>query len=197
MFGPVVWSFNKCLYFRLINTADKLFDQALDLKIKGDEEKSYLSFMKYMNLVSCIRKLPDYRKEKDYFNKLLSPKRVHSAITFAEDLQKVLQQRYHDKMEKKEVAKKFEAMELKLVQEREEKERREREIKEKEAKEVAVIPSKEEAVNTISSWALKSLIDQKSTSFIIFDVRSQEDFANSRISHPNCYNIPEKEIKPG
>ena len=49
----------------------------------------------------------------------------------------------------------------------------------------------------ISSWQLEAMIKQQSTSFIIFDVRSKEDFKISHIKHPNCVSIPEDTLKPG
>lgn len=151
--------------------------------------------MKYLNLVNTIRKSPDYRKDEKYFNELLGTKNVRNAIENAENLQKDLQQRYDDRAEELVIRQKFEKLEMK--------EKQEQEAKEKQKEEKAISP---EVYSTnllclddkfISSWQLDAMIKQKSTSFIIFDVRSEEDFKNSHIKHPNCVSIPEDKLKPG
>ena len=64
------------IYCRLISTADKLFEQGQELEVRGDQEKSYVMFIKYMNLVSIVRKLPEVRRDDSFFSKLLNPKKV-------------------------------------------------------------------------------------------------------------------------
>lgn len=169
----------------------------MELQEKGDAEMSYISFMKYMNLVSIIRKTPDYRKDEKYFNTLLGPKNVYSAIENAEKLQKELHKRYTDRAEESEARERLAKLDLREQKEREAKEQQAKEklAKEKEALEKEKTPPVPDDV--ISSWSLDGMIKQKSTSFIIFDVRSREDFKESHIKHPNCLSIPEDILKPG
>jgi hypothetical protein len=180
-----------------VTTAVKLYNQAVELRDKGDAELSYVSFMKYLNLVNTIRKSSDYRKDEKYYNNLLGTKNVKNAIENAEILQKDLNRRYEDRAEEAVIRDKFEKLE---AREKLEKEAKDRFVEEK-TKAITV-----ETLTTnlsgfqgdfISSWQLEAMIKQQSTSFIIFDVRSKEDFKISHIKHPNCVSIPEDTLKPG
>lgn len=151
--------------------------------------------MKYLNLVNTIRKSSEYKKDEKYFNNLLGKKNVRNAIENAENLHKDLQRRYDDRAEELVIREKFEKLEIK---EKQEKEAKEKQIEEKSTNVEAYstnFPSVDGGF--ISSWQLEAMIKQKSTSFIIFDVRSKEDFENSHIKHPNCVSIPEDKLKPG
>ncbi|XP_057371532.1 ubiquitin carboxyl-terminal hydrolase 8-like [Daphnia carinata] len=179
----------------LVGTAVKLYNQAVELRDKGDAELSYVSFMKYLNLVNTIRKSADYKKDEKYYNNLLGPKNVRNAIENAENLQKDLQRRYDDRAEEALIREKLEKLERKEKQDKEDKEKQ---IKEK-ATNIELYSTNFPSIDGgfISSWQLEAMIKQKSTSFIIFDVRSKEDFENSHIKHPNCVSIPEDKLKPG
>ena len=184
------------LHNRLVSTAVKLYNQAVELRDKGDAELSYVSFMKYLNLVNTIRKSADYRKDEKYYNNLLGPKNVRNAIENAEKLQKELQKRYEDRAEEALVRKKLEQLE---IREQQEKEAKAKQVEEKKKTVDLQSPHFSNSVDNIyiSSWQLEAMIKQKSTSFIIFDVRSKEDFDISHIKHPNCVSIPEDKLKPG
>lgn len=176
----------------LVVTAVKLYNRAVELRDKGDAELSYVSFMKYLNLVNTIRKSPEYKKDEKFFNNLLGTKNVRNAIENAENLQKDLQRRYDDRAEELVIREKLE------IKEKQEKEAKEKQIEEKSTNVEAYSPNFPSVDGGfISSWQLEAMIKQKSTSFIIFDVRSKEDFENSHIKHPNCVSIPEDKLKPG
>lgn len=148
--------------------------------------------MKYLNLVNTIRKSPEYKKDEKFFNNLLGTKNVRNAIENAENLQKDLQRRYDDRAEELVIREKLE------IKEKQEKEAKEKQIEEKSTNVEAYSPNFPSVDGGfISSWQLEAMIKQKSTSFIIFDVRSKEDFENSHIKHPNCVSIPEDKLKPG
>lgn len=51
-------------FFRLINSAQKIHKEAELNESLGDEEKAYILYMKYFNVVTLARKLPDYKKQK-------------------------------------------------------------------------------------------------------------------------------------
>ena len=150
--------------------------------------------MKYLNLVNTIRKSSDYKKDEKYYNNLLGTKNVKNAIENAEKLQRDLTRRYQDRVEEAIIREKLE------IAEKLEKDINERNT---EAKTKAIIvetltPNISECGgNFISSWQLEAMIKQQSKSFIIFDVRSKEDFQNSHIKHVSCVNIPEDTLKAG
>jgi len=54
-----------------------------------------------------------------------------------------------------------------------------------------------ESAWALTSWQLKRLMDSRATSLFVMDVRPADDFRASRLLHPNCYNVPEADIKAG
>ena len=48
----------------LVKTADKMLKEAEHSELMADEERAYVLFMKYFNIVTYLKKTPDYRKEK-------------------------------------------------------------------------------------------------------------------------------------
>lgn len=169
----------------------------MDFFEKGDSEASYVNFMKYLNLVSLIRKTPDYRKDEKYFNQMLGTKNVASAIENAEILQEELVHRYSDRAEEASVREKLAMLDLQeqeanKAKEKEDKEKNLRKTEDEEKAKNPLLPE-----NVISSWNLDTIIKQKSTSFVIFDVRQSEEFKESHIKHPSCFSIPEEILRPG
>ena len=161
--------------------------------------------MKYLNIVSSLRKTPDYRKDEKFYKNMLGPKNVQSAIEHCEKLQKDLNRRYKDKQEEAMLRLKLQELDNNDKLEDEANEKR---LKEKSVENVSLKPEnssnrinnkevKPTTTNMITTWELTAMIKQRSTSFIIFDVRSREDYAASHINHQNCLSIPEDLLKPG
>ena len=151
--------------------------------------------MKYLNVVSTIRKTADYRKDEKYFNDYLGSKNVKNAIDNAEVLQRELKKRYDDRAEEMDVKMKLEKLEIK---EKQEKAAKDKLIEEKSKSNGSInLPDPSKFDENMSSWQLETMMKQKSTSFLIFDVRSKEDFEKSHINHSNCISIPEDILKPG
>jgi ubiquitin carboxyl-terminal hydrolase 8 len=80
-------------FYRLCATADRLFGQAEQHKASGDEELSYIFYMKYLAIVSMVQRLEEYKMERDHFNQLLGGKNIKNALDMAEMLSDSLQQR--------------------------------------------------------------------------------------------------------
>lgn len=87
-----VMCFN-CFPYRLCKSADKLLGEAVKYRHSGDEEMSYINYMKYLTIVTMVQGLEEYKKEKAYFNQLLGPQKVKLALDTAEKLSSSLQQR--------------------------------------------------------------------------------------------------------
>lgn len=49
---------------------------AEEKRLERDEEQAYVLFMKYVMLLTEIRKFPDFNKEKNYINSLLGSNSV-------------------------------------------------------------------------------------------------------------------------
>lgn len=79
-----------CLCFRLCKTAQKLFESAEEAREKGDEEYSYIYYMKYLRVVAFITKDKEYQKDKTYFSSMLGTKNPNKAIDAAEKLKNSL-----------------------------------------------------------------------------------------------------------
>lgn len=75
---------------RLCKTAQKLFESAEEAREKGDEEYSYVYYMKYLRVIAYISKDKEYLKDKSYFNNMLGAKNPNKAIDHAEKLKNSL-----------------------------------------------------------------------------------------------------------
>jgi len=159
-------------------------------------ENSYMYFMKYLNLVSCIKKTPLYRGNEKYYQSILGPKNVKQAIEYAEKLQNRLQEEIDRREEEAIIRKRLEDLDIeKQLQIK---------MKNSEDRSEGKVPLSSKATEDksvddkcISTWTLDSLMKSKTKSFVIFDVRSSKDFEESHIKHPNVYSIPEDKLKPG
>jgi hypothetical protein len=80
-------------FYRLCATADKLFGQAVQHKDSGDEELSYVYYMKYLTIVTMVQRLEEYKMERDHFNQLLGGQNIKNALDMAEMLADSLEQR--------------------------------------------------------------------------------------------------------
>ena len=79
----------------LCKTAEKIFLKARDAKLQDrDEEQAYVLFMRFLDVVSCIRKSREYKSSKREFDKLLPTARFTQALDEAEELAKHLEERY-------------------------------------------------------------------------------------------------------
>ena len=52
------------LYFRFVKSADKIFRNAEEHNMLGDEEKAYVFYMKFFNVISAVKKTADYKKNE-------------------------------------------------------------------------------------------------------------------------------------
>ncbi|CAH0402570.1 unnamed protein product [Chilo suppressalis] len=77
----------------LCKSAQKLFDSAEEAYKNGDEEYSYVYYMKYLRIIAFITKDKEYQKDKSYFNNMLGSKNPNKAIDAAEKLKNSLIER--------------------------------------------------------------------------------------------------------
>nr|XP_034319481.1 kinesin-like protein KIN-7M, chloroplastic isoform X1 [Crassostrea gigas]XP_034319483.1 kinesin-like protein KIN-7M, chloroplastic isoform X1 [Crassostrea gigas]XP_034319484.1 kinesin-like protein KIN-7M, chloroplastic isoform X1 [Crassostrea gigas]XP_034319485.1 kinesin-like protein KIN-7M, chloroplastic isoform X1 [Crassostrea gigas]XP_034319486.1 kinesin-like protein KIN-7M, chloroplastic isoform X1 [Crassostrea gigas]XP_034319488.1 kinesin-like protein KIN-7M, chloroplastic isoform X1 [ len=94
----------------LINSAKSIHKQAELNESLGDDEKAYILYMKYFNVVTLARKLPDYKKQKDYYDSLIRQKIFLKSIDKREELSASLKDRY-ELAEAEEVASKLSPLE--------------------------------------------------------------------------------------
>ncbi|XP_022306135.2 ubiquitin carboxyl-terminal hydrolase 8-like isoform X2 [Crassostrea virginica] len=181
----------------LCNSAQKIQKEAELNESLGDEEKAYILYMKFFNVVTYARKSPDYKKQKDYYDSLIGQKNLLKSIDKAEELSANLKDRY-ELAEAEEVAKKLSPLEDKkdsveaVVKKAEEEEKPKEEGKITEKAE----PSPE-SEGKISPVQLHCLLNEKDTSLVIMDVRPGAQFTESHLKHPSCISVPVEIVKPG
>ena len=56
-----------CVYVcvhSLVKSADTMFREAENLDSQGDEERAFIMYMRYFNIVQQVKASPDYKKNK-------------------------------------------------------------------------------------------------------------------------------------
>ncbi|CAF4881216.1 unnamed protein product [Pieris macdunnoughi] len=177
----------------LCKTAQKLFESAEEARAKGDEEYSYVYYMKYLRVIAFISKDKEYLKDKNYFNNMLGPKNPNKALDAAEKLKISLIERY---------AKEQKAKRLMDIQENELIKQKIDENRKKAMDTIAAepppptgLPGPDEV--TIKSDQLYTILKNGKLKVMILDARPGKDYINSHINHPACISVPEECISPG
>ena len=88
----------------LVKVSQKLLTNAKECEINGDQEKAYVLFFKYCELAKTIRRSLEYKKDKLYYDSMVSSKSVKEALDHLDSLTILLNERYEEK-EKKEALK--------------------------------------------------------------------------------------------
>ncbi|KAK3598058.1 hypothetical protein CHS0354_042431 [Potamilus streckersoni] len=187
----------------LVKTAEKMLKEAEHSERMSDEERAYVLYMKYFNVVSFIKKTADYKKQKEYYDSLLGQKNLLNAITKAEGLSESLKQRYEE-LEHKAVEEKLSAL---STLEKKDTEKDNVKITKDDGLEAAINKETDSAKTvkeetppsdgSISPTQLFSLMNDDNTQIIIIDIRSSEKFQESHISHKSCISVPADIIPPG
>ncbi|CAH1636226.1 unnamed protein product [Spodoptera littoralis] len=178
----------------LCKTALKLFESAEESREKGDEEYSYVYYMKYLRVIAYISKDKDYLKDKTYYNNMLGPKNPNKAIDQAEKLKNSLIDRYQQEQKEKRLN---DIKENELIKQKIDENRK------KMAEAAPVIeppqplglPGPDEV--TIKSEMLYSILKNGRIKVMILDARPGKDYIESHINYPACISVPEECISPG
>ncbi|XP_052267867.1 ubiquitin carboxyl-terminal hydrolase 8-like [Dreissena polymorpha] len=192
----------------LVKTADKILKEAEHSDLMEDEERAYVLFMKYFNLVTFLKKTADYKKEKTYYYNLLGAKNLMSAIEKAEELSGSLKERY-DLLEAEVVANKLAFLKNWKPSEPQQPGQK----KDNDVSTATIYGRKKEDQNTngelesplppksnpgkLTCAQLNQILEDRDTQLILMDVRSIEDFQESRLTHKAIINVPASAVKPG
>ncbi|ESO95142.1 hypothetical protein LOTGIDRAFT_215305 [Lottia gigantea] len=184
----------------IIKSADKLYKEASKHDDLADEERSYVLFMKYFNVISQAKRKPDYKKQKEYYDSLIGNRNQLHAIERAEKLSKSLNDRY-DLIEAESVAKKLEALDIKSKNKQTDKEKDKKEpveVEKGESENGSVSQEKKtEVVNSIKPTGLYNLIKDKTSQILIIDVRTISEYKESHLDNKYCINVPIDIVPPG
>jgi ubiquitin carboxyl-terminal hydrolase 8 len=208
--------------FRLIKSGDKLYQEAEKELVNKDEEKAYVFFMRFLELYKTIKKSPEYSKDKLYFDKMIGTQKIQTALTKCEQLSVSLDKRYRIMVEANKIDAQLKEDEMKDATENENNRINKSATKKGKisATSSSVVPgtngvakpptasqinneememTEEERAkaSSIHVNALKNLLEQKSTRFLMIDCRFYNDFINSHFLHPNCISIPSELLRPG
>jgi len=160
----------------LCMSSEKIFNEAIVQGDLGDEEKAYVFFYKYIECVQKINKNPEFKNDVKYFTSMYNiEKYSKKAIVTLDALTTSLETRYDEKNTADRLAK------LDLGN-------------------IAInygIDKDEPKDYLISHQKLYSLMNRKSTTFLILDTRPTADYNNSHIDVPNSLNVPEMLLRPG
>ncbi|XP_053387107.1 ubiquitin carboxyl-terminal hydrolase 8-like [Mercenaria mercenaria] len=186
----------------LVKTADKMLKEAQHSEMIEDEERAYVLFMKYFNVVTFLKKTADYKKQKAYYDDLLGTKNLLTSIDKAEVLSGSLKERY-DQLEAEHVASKLSSLDTveKKVEDKVEVDAKhsdkQPQIKTDDKEPKPEEPVKKTSPGVISCSTLFDLFEDRDAQVIIMDVRPMEEFQETRINHKNIINVPAEAIKPG
>ncbi|XP_013381771.1 ubiquitin carboxyl-terminal hydrolase 8-like [Lingula anatina] len=189
-----------------VKSAEKIFNHAEQAKLDGDEERGYVMYMRYFNIITIAKKLPDYKKNEEFFSKMIGGKNQLKAIEEAEALSSSLKDRY-ELLEAEHVKARLDERDKKKEQELERKQKEEKEmVKQLEEQEMAKekinenneAPEKENqfASGAVSCRKLYEMLQTPDCSVLILDIRAAADYENSHIRDPSCINVP-AHILPG
>ncbi|KAK2727129.1 ubiquitin carboxyl-terminal hydrolase 8-like isoform X1 [Artemia franciscana] len=192
-----------------VSTLLKLYREANMYADKGDEEYAYILFMRYLSLIQLVQQAKEYRQEEVFFKSSIGVKNLTFAMKKLETLSISLEERYKQQRKEQELADQVEQSNILDALKPQSKAAIEQE-------KVLGIPlingvpanlgvpqehrtteNGTESRNSITSSALYTLTREKSTEFLIFDLRGASHFQESHIKHLNCFSIPEEFIKPG
>ncbi|XP_026738655.1 ubiquitin carboxyl-terminal hydrolase 8 isoform X2 [Trichoplusia ni] len=178
----------------LCKTAQKLFESAEEAREKGDEEYSYVYYMKYLRVIAYISKDKEYLKDKSYFNNMLGAKNPNKAIDHAEKLKNSLIDRYQKEQKTKRLN---DIKENELIKQKMEENRKKSTESTPiiEPPQVMGLPGPDEV--TIKSEQLYAILKSGKLKVMILDVRSAKDYKESHIHFPGCISVPEEVISPG
>ena len=87
---------------KLVKVAQKLLSSAKENEINGDQENAYVLFYKYFELYKAVRKSVEYKKDKIYYDSMVTSKDVKEVIEHLESLNIILKERYEEEEKVKE-----------------------------------------------------------------------------------------------
>lgn len=152
----------------MFQSAKKLIKEADSSRLRGDEERSFVLYMKYFGIIEAVRKHPEYIKNKQYYTGLFQSQVSYSmAMDQTEKLSKSLEKRY---------------MQLSVVVDPEE-------------TDTSSDNDKSDSVTnnysktSITCEDLFEMIQRQN--ILILDCRPRDDFLLSSFRYSYCMNVPE------
>lgn len=179
--------------FSLVNTCKKLVEHGDKAYLEGDEEVSYVYYMKFCNLFSVVRQMAKTPKDKALIRNEKMDKQLVVIVDKLEELSASLEKRYnHLKYLEHSYAPSMTPTKPNVI------------ISEssglRQPDDTTVAPLNGLSLEEKRYFTIKELytkMTERSLDMLILDCRPQTEFLESRINYPYCLNIDEKIIVPG
>jgi len=186
---------------QLCESSEKVIKGAELEKDLGDEEKAYVLYFKYIELIGIIKKKQEFKSDEKYYKSMFNiPKNYKKAVEALEVLTESLEKRYNERLKLETLKEISDEVENNKIAKRN-KVKFDINSNENLTSTPIVVKNGLKAPDDkdyiITHKQLFSLISEKSSSFFIFDTRSTDEYQNSCISLPQSLNIPEHILKPG
>lgn len=151
-----------------------MLNEAQSYELHGDEEHTYVFYMKYFGLIKEIQNHRDYKKEKDFVNKLLGTKSdIKKRFDIAANIKDHLIERYKKQNQ------------IKLASINMDKNDYQNDVTSNEIK------------TAIHCEELFGLMIDRNAKILIIDCRYREEFQASCLEYKNHFNIPAESIRHG
>ena len=85
---------------KLMKSGPLLLKAAEEAQAKGDKEKAYILSMKYLNMVTTVKRSETYKSDQRYYDGMLGGRRFREVLEMAEQLSKDLEALYTEKSKK-------------------------------------------------------------------------------------------------
>lgn len=156
-----------------MSSLKKIIEKAEEVRLAGDEEQSYVLYMKFMGLLNKVQKLPEYKKDKNLVSCMIgSNATINLYFERIEQLQQSLKQRYEAINPTEPLAESTRIHEM------------------------PEIPTRPETRETVNCKALFDMLED-GTKLLIMDCRSEEHYEISKLSYKYTMNVPENILNLG
>ena len=154
-------------------------EEAEKARLAGDEERSYVLYMKYMSMVTKMEKTPDFKKDKTLIVKTLGGNtNISKIFSHLEQLKQSLIERYDQLKEKEQQAASMESINMNVDVD------------------PTLSESRIEVKEVIDCRTLYDMMEENQK-LLIMDCRSAEDYEQSKMTYTYTMNIPENILKLG
>ncbi|KAK7866294.1 hypothetical protein R5R35_007122 [Gryllus longicercus] len=175
---------------RLYRSAPKLFRAAEEQRLKGDEELSYIYYMKFLSIVQRFKQYKNSNRKEILDSGEVKKHHVTEALDFAEKLSSSLEDRYAELKKRETEAYLAKKLKESVVAEK--------------VTNVQVIPQPIQKSNGfadvseefMSCAKLYNLLDEK-RKLLIMDVRSVSSYNDSHLKAECVINVPDNVVEAG
>lgn len=166
----------------MVTTAKNLLTHAEKHNFDGDQEDSYICYMKFFNLMDIINKTPELRQQRAVWSILGGNSIMNETFDIVEKLSGSLEKRYKSKKQRKNVTD-FSPVST--------------EVPQSQSPDMLHEKIKIKERTSISYTQLYELLHRKDSNIMIIDCRPEAEFNESHIIYDDCVNIPENILNNG